>query len=127
MRRSDRDKRNNDVIWSITLIAIALFLFFECAVVNFRPVLINGSLEPSYPSSTTLLVTCVMPTAALQLHARIKRTALRRLLCLAIALFTAFMVLARLLSGVHWLTDVIGGALLSAGLVTLYAAVCGPK
>ncbi|MBQ6500553.1 MAG: DNA translocase FtsK [Mogibacterium sp.] len=27
-RRSDRDKRNNDVIWSITLIAIALFLFF---------------------------------------------------------------------------------------------------
>lgn len=27
-RRSDREKRNNDVIWSITLIAIALFLFF---------------------------------------------------------------------------------------------------
>ena len=39
------------------------------------------------------------------------------------ALFAAFMVLARLVSGVHWVTDIIGGLLLSAGLVFLYRGI----
>ena len=42
-----------------------------------------------------------------------------------LAVFTAFMVIGRLISSVHWLTDIIGGILLSAGLVALYVAVCG--
>ena len=41
----------------------------------------------------------------------------------AMAAFTVFMVIARLLSGVHWVSDIIGGALLSAGLVLMYRAV----
>lgn len=36
---------------------------------------------------------------------------------------TAFLVLGRLLCGVHWVSDIIGGALLSAGLVTLYRCI----
>ena len=96
------------------------YVLFECVVINRRPVLIDGFLEASYPSSTTLLVLCVMPTTMMQLWARIKRTALRRVLLIALLAFTAFMVVGRLLCGVHWLTDIIGGALLSAGLVTLY-------
>lgn len=34
-----------------------------------------------------------------------------------------FMVIGRLVSGVHWITDIIGGALVSCGLVTTYASV----
>lgn len=104
------------------IVVLASYLFFEEFAINYRPVLINGYLEASYPSSTTLLVLTVMPTASLQLRSRIKCTALRNSIIYAINAFVAFMVIGRLLSGVHWLTDIVGGILLSAGLVMLYDA-----
>ena len=105
------------------IIVLAMYIFFEIVVINYRPVLIYGYLEASYPSSTTMLVMCVMPTAMMQLHARIKSDVFRRCVLISIAAFTAFMVIGRLASGVHWLTDIIGGALVSAGLVITYASV----
>ena len=99
---------------------MAAYVFFEIVVINYRPTLIDGYLEASYPSSTTMLVMCVMPTAAMQLNVRIKNTVLRRCAVIIVVAFTAFMVIGRLVSGVHWITDIIGGALLSAGLVTMY-------
>ena len=104
------------------IVVMAAYIFFEVAVINYRPTLIDGYLEASYPSSTTMLVMCVMPTAAMQLNVRIKNTVLRRCAVITIVAFTAFMVIGRLVSGVHWITDIIGGALLSAGLVMLYSA-----
>ena len=92
-------------------------------VINRRPVLINGYLETSYPSSTTLLVLCVMPTAALQLRNRMKVAVLRNVVTTAIAAFVVFVIGGRLLSGVHWLSDIVGGVLLAGGLVTIYDAV----
>lgn len=103
------------------VLVIGLYLFFEEAVVNYRPILIDGRLEASYPSSTTLLTASVMPTAALQLNLRIKNAVALRTVCVLIYIFTAFMIIGRLISGVHWLTDIIGGLLLSAGAVLLYA------
>ena len=102
------------------IVVMAVYIFFEVVAINYRPTLIDGYLEASYPSSTTMLVMCVMPTAAMQLNARIKNTVLRRFVVIAIVVFTAFMVIGRLVSGVHWITDIIGGALLSVGLVTIY-------
>ena len=102
------------------IIVLAAYLFFEEFVVNYRPILINGYLEASYPSSTTLLVLCVMPTALMQLNTRIKNQNMRLCSAWAIKIFIAFMVLGRLLSGVHWLTDIVGGILLSAGIVKMY-------
>ena len=99
------------------------YVFFEVFVVNYRPVLIGGILEASYPSSTTMLVMCVMPTAIMQFNARIKNNILKRFVASAITAFVVFMVIGRLLSGVHWFTDIIGGALLSAGLVLMYRAI----
>ena len=104
-------------------LVMAAFLFFEVFVVNYRPVLIDGCLEASYPSSTTLLTLCVMLTAATQLWGRIKRKTLRCCVVCAILGFTLFMVVARLVSGVHWLTDILGGILLSGGLVAGYEAL----
>ena len=104
------------------VVVIVAYLFFEAVVINYRPVLIDGRLEASYPSSTTMLVMCVMPTAAIQLNARIKNNILRRIATISIVAFTAFMVMVRLVSGVHWVTDIVGGALLSAGLVEGYRA-----
>ena len=105
------------------IVVIAAYVFFETVVINYRPTLIDGYLEASYPSSTTMLVMCVMPTAAMQLNVHIKNTVLRRCVINAIVAFTAFMVIGRLISGVHWITDIIGGALLSAGLVMIYYSI----
>lgn len=102
------------------LAVMAVYVLFEIFVVNYRPVLINGILEPSYPSSTTLLIMCVMPTTGMQLRARIKNATLRQCMSVLIAAFTVLMVICRLISGVHWFTDIIGGVLLSTGLVSMY-------
>lgn len=103
------------------LAVMAFYVLFEKAVVNYRPVLIEGVLEASYPSSTTMLALCVMPTAAMQLKARVRSGLARSVMLGMIAAFTAFLVFGRLLSGVHWLSDIIGGVLLSEGLVCAYA------
>lgn len=105
------------------IVTLAVYLLFEEWVINYRPVLIQGFLEASYPSSTTLLVLCVMPTARLQLRCRVQNLILRRIVCVAITGFVVFMVVGRLLSGVHWLTDILGGILLASGLVMLYDAM----
>ena len=105
------------------IIVLAMYIFFEIVVINYRPTLIDGYLEASYPSSTTMLVMCVMPTAMMQLNSRIQNAAFRQCVRFLIALFIGFMVIGRLLSGVHWLTDIIGGVLLSAGLVMVYHTV----
>ena len=109
------------------IVTLTAYLFFESYVINYRPVLIDGFLEASYPSSTTLLVLCVMPTAVMQLQGRIKNYALRKAVTGAIAAFMVFMVAGRLVSGVHWLTDIIGSMLLSAGLVMIYDSLIGGK
>lgn len=98
----------------------AVFLLFEVFAINYRPVLIDGALEASYPSSTTMLTMCVMPTAMMQFKKRIKRTPIKRAVLCLCAVFTVFMVIARFISGVHWCTDIIGGVLISGALVMLY-------
>ena len=113
------------VLGGFYIVVMAAYVFFEIFVVNYRPVLINGFLEASYPSSTTMLVMCVMPTAIMQFNSRIKSVLLRLCIFSVISFFTVFMVIGRLVSGVHWFTDIIGGSLLSAGLVMLYCSVSG--
>lgn len=115
------------ILGGFYIITIAAYLLFESVVINYRPVLINGYLEASYPSSTTMLVMCVMPTAIMQFNSRIRNKVLRNIVAITIIAFIAFMVIGRLISGVHWFTDIIGGALLSAGLVMLYHTVSSLK
>ena len=111
------------VLGGFYIVVMAAYVLFEVLVINYRPVLINGILEASYPSSTTMLVMCVMPTAIMQFETRIKNDVLKRCVTYAITAFIVFMVIGRLVSGVHWFTDIIGGALLSTGLVLMYRAI----
>lgn len=104
------------------VLVIFAYLLFEMVPLNYRPVLIEGILEASYPSSTTLLVLSVMPTLHFQAERRLKNSALRRCIRVLTVLFSVFMVVGRLLSGVHWLTDIVGAILLSGGLFLLYKA-----
>lgn len=124
MRRKKLFRVDHDILLlgGFYLLVLILYLVFETVAVNARPVLIDGRLEASYPSSTTMLVLCVMPTAMMQLRARIRNTKVRTIVLTILAVFTVCMVVGRLIAGVHWFTDIIGGVLLSAGLVALYDA-----
>ena len=102
------------------VIVIFCYLFFEMVPINYRPVLIGGVLEASYPSSTTLLVLSVMPAMKYQIDRRSESGLVRKVTTGFVLLFSAFMVFGRLISGVHWATDIVGSVLLSAGLFMLY-------
>lgn len=102
------------------VLVILAYLFFEAVPINYRPILIEGRLEASYPSSTTLLVLSVMPTLSLQIDRRSTSAAVRGIVRAFAGLFSAFMVLGRLISGVHWITDIVGAVFLSLGLFLLY-------
>ena len=105
------------------VIVILCYLIFEMYPINYRPILINGFIEASYPSSTTLLVLSVMPTLAFQCNQRLKSITLKRFITIFTVAFSVFMVAGRLISGVHWLTDIIGSCLLSAGLFYTYKGI----
>lgn len=115
------------ILGGFYLIVLAAYILFEEFAINYRPVLIDGFLEVSYPSSTTLLVMCVMPAAMIQLKKRMRNKRLQRCMLISNSVFTAFMIIARLISGVHWLSDIIGSVLFSIGLVMLYAILIQDK
>jgi len=102
------------------VLVIACYLIFEMIPFNYRPVLIEGRLEASYPSSTTLLVLSVMPTLWFQANRRVSNAMIRKAVAVFVVTFSVFMVIGRLVSGVHWATDIIGSVLLSSGLYMQY-------
>ncbi len=102
------------------ILVIICYLVFEMIPINYGPILIEGAMEASYPSSTTLLVLSVMPTLIFQINRRVGHAGVRTAVTVCAVLFSAFMVIGRLVAGVHWLTDIIGAVLLSAGLYMLY-------
>ena len=104
------------------VIVILAYLIFEIIPINYRPILIEGRMEASYPSSTTLLVLCVMPTLVEQAARRIKSRKIKTFISSFVILFSLFMVVGRVISGVHWFTDILGAVMLSIGLFHIYKA-----
>ena len=102
------------------VVVIFGYLIFEMIPINYRPIFIEGRMEASYPSSTTLLVLSVMPTLVFQVNRRVGNQNVRKIFKVMTMMFSIFMVGGRLFSGVHWLTDIIGSVLLSAGLFYSY-------
>lgn len=105
------------------IIVIFCYLIFEMIPINYRPIFINGFMEASYPSSTTLLVLGVMPTLTFQANRRVKNDKIKNIISIITIMFSVFVVVGRLVSGVHWITDIIGSILLSAGLFYIYKGV----
>jgi len=105
-----------------------LYILFEKVIINYRPVIMPDSTEPeaSFPSTHTMLSCVVMGTALMLTGRYIRSAALRRAAQAGCALVLALTVIGRLLSGVHWLTDIAGGLLISAALLALYAGIREP-
>lgn len=112
------------VLGGFYLVVMGCYLFFEWVVINYRPVLLGGNLEVSYPSSHTVMVLCLIFTAAMEFRTLCPN---RKLLCRCVDILAALVIgitaAGRFLSGVHWFTDIVGGVLLSAALVVMYWAI----
>ena len=104
------------------VIVFLAYVIFEIIPINYRPILIEGRMEASYPSSTTLLVLSVMPVLIEQIQRRLSGIKEKRIITIAAIAFSVFMVTGRLVSGVHWFPDIVGGVLISIGLFKLYKA-----
>ncbi len=107
----------------VTYAITALFyLMFEIVIINYRPVLDEGELEASFPSSHTMLAVAVFGSAIVYGIYRIENETIRTAFVIVSAVFAITMALGRMISGVHWFTDILGGVLLGCAIVSLYLA-----
>lgn len=104
------------------VLVLALYVLFEKFALNFRPVVLDCAegLEASYPSSHTLFAMTLCGSAILLANRLFgeKHAKLVKLGSLALTFLALAIVFGRALSGVHWLTDIVGGMLISAALVS---------
>lgn len=107
----------------VYVLLAALYILFEKFVVNYRPVIMEGKdfVEASYPSSHTMLTCTIMITGAIAARKHLaNRDVLRGVVTVGAGMISFIMIVGRLLSGVHWLTDIIGAVLFSGALISLY-------
>ncbi len=124
-KRKSLFKVDSDIIWLgiYYVVVIFCYLIFEMIPINYRPILIDGRMEASYPSSTTLLVLSVMPTLVFQVNRRVENALVCKIIVVLSVIFTMFMVIGRLIAGVHWFTDIVGSVMVSAGVFCLYKSI----
>ena len=107
-------------IGALYVVVILFYIIFEKVVINYRPVLMKGEMEASYPSSHTMLALCVFGSAVSQIRRFIPRGQLRGIAKAVLIALMAVTVLGRILSGVHWFTDILGGTILSLSLLLFF-------
>lgn len=110
------------MLGGLVLLAAA-YVLFEVMVINCRPVLDEGELAASFPSSHTMLAISVAGMGTAYLIKALKG-AWRIVSCVALNAAAAVAVAGKLLGGVHWLTDIVGGCLYGLFIVFCYLAAC---
>ncbi len=83
------------------ILVIAVYVFFESCVINYRPILMNGSLEASYPSSHTLMTICLMLAAVTECSLLIKSRQCNTVIKILSYAIITMTIIGRLISGVH--------------------------
>lgn len=101
------------------IIVILIYVFFEKCIINYRPVLIDGILEASYPSSHTLLSICICGSALLINKYLFNNKKIYKYINIVSIISMVLIVLGRLLSGVHWASDIIGSIIISITLLKI--------
>lgn len=101
------------------IIVILIYVFFEKCIINYRPVLIDGILEASYPSSHTLLSICICGSSLLINKYLFNNKKIYKYINIISIISMVLIVLGRLLSGVHWASDIIGSIIISITLLKI--------
>lgn len=99
-----------------------IYVLFEKVIINYRPILVDGELEASFPSSHTLMAICVCMSSVL-LNKRLWKSDVMNYMNISIIVVMALIVFGRLMAGVHWLSDILGGVLISSALVQIFNTI----
>lgn len=106
---------------------VILYVFFELVVINLRPSFPYGALEEameaSFPSTHTMMALCVFGSAPTVVKKLCRSALWNSVLSGLLYALCTVMAVGRLLSGVHWFTDILGSVLLSVSMIFLYRAV----
>lgn len=108
------------MIPSLLLLVAVYFVFEKIWVLNYRPILINGIAEPSFPSTHTLIAVTVLGMTMMALPKYIKNRRQRILIDVLALVAMVAMAFLRVASGMHWMTDVLGGVIFGIDLVLVY-------
>ncbi|MBO5572630.1 MAG: phosphatase PAP2 family protein [Clostridium sp.] len=120
IRRVDYDLLALGAVYGADLI---LYVLFEKLVINYRPVLEDGELAASYPSSHTLLAVTIGLTAIVEVQLRVRDMQKQQLLRILLAVLMIATICAKLLAGVHWFTDIIASIILGTSISLAYLDV----
>lgn len=107
------------------IVVIGLYVLFEIMIVNYRPIIMPDGTHPeaSFPSSHTMLVCVIMGSAIMLIGKYVKEKRICRVLRGICAAIIGMTVIGRLIAGVHWFTDIVGGVLISIFLLSLFSEV----
>lgn len=107
------------------IVVIGLYVLFEIVIVNYRPIIMPDGIHPeaSFPSSHTMLVCVIMGSAIMLIGKYVKEKQLCRVLRGFYSAIIGMTVIGRLIAGVHWFTDIVGGVLISIFLLSLFSEV----
>ncbi len=102
-----------------------IYVLFEKVVINCRPVLMEGETVPeaSFPSSHTVLAFVIFGAIAMMLKDYLQDKRLVSMLQNACLVLILVSVIGRLISGVHWFTDILGGIFLSYALLMVFSGL----
>lgn len=104
----------------IYVLVILAYIFFEKVPVNFRPVDMGEGLEPSFPSTHTMMAVTVYVTGAIQIKYRLDESKIKKIVMAVLYSLNGLMILCRMISGVHWFTDILGGVVIGSVFISLY-------
>lgn len=116
--------RNLIALMYLYAMFIVLYLVFNSLiVVNYRPILKDGALDPSYPSTHVFLGIVAGISAIDGIFVYIKNENSR--LALMIVCWVALLLscLGRTMSGMHWLTDLLGGLIFASVCLAWYRRI----
>lgn len=102
------------------VIVVFIYAFFEKVIINYRPVLIDGVLEASYPSSHTLLALCICGSVLIVNKYIFKNKKSSKYGNIISIILMITILFGRLISGVHWFSDILGGVIISIALLKIF-------
>ena len=104
------------------ILVISIYILFEKCIINYRPILMNGFLEASFPSSHTLMTICLCGSSII-INNKLFKNNFTKILNIISSIIIIITIIGRLISGVHWFTDIIGGILISSCLLMLFYSI----